>query len=112
MSNAAWKKLERRVCRALGAERSGPLGKGCSDCTDEAPFSVEVKRTTRLTLRADWIAQARSHSLKERKPWLLVQSTHGSPRPLVTLDFWVFAEIAQKAGLIGEVSIGEDEEAA
>jgi hypothetical protein len=40
----AWKDLERRVCRALGGERTGPGGG--SDCV-YTEFSVEVKRSKR-----------------------------------------------------------------
>ena len=46
MSDAAWKDLERRVCRALGGVRRGPLGRGSSDCVGSVPFAVEVKRSS------------------------------------------------------------------
>jgi hypothetical protein len=107
---AAWKDLERRVCRALGAERSGPLGKGCSDCTDEAPFSVEVKRSTRIgpPVLSKWITQARLHSKKEKKPWLVVVAGHHDARPIVALDFWEFVALAQDAGRIPTPLLVED----
>lgn len=95
----AWKDLERRVARALGGERSGPLGRHGSDATG-TPFAVECKRTTRYQLRQAWIAQARRQAKQEGRPWLLVVSEHNDRRPVVVLDFWAFAEIAQKAGLI------------
>lgn len=96
---SAWKDLERRVARALGGERSGPLGRHGSDATGTS-FAVECKRTTRYGLRRSWIEQARRQSKDEGRPWLLVVSEHADKRPIVVLDFWTFAEIAQSAGLI------------
>lgn len=93
----AWKDLERRVARALGGERNGP--RPGSDVVG-TPFSVEVKRTTRYCLRSTWIAQARRQGKAEGKPWLLVIGQHNDRRPLVVMDFWVAAEMAQRAGLI------------
>lgn len=107
---SAWKDLERRVARALGGERSGPLGRYGSDVRG-APFSVECKRTTRYGLRHSWIEQARRQSRDEGKPWLLVVSEHNDRRPIVVLDFWVFAEIAQQAGLIPSPVAVEDDAA-
>ena len=102
---SAWKDLERRVCRALGGERRGPTGVTCSDCSADVPFAVEVKRSQRGVPEGRWIDQARAHGKAEAKPWLLVVSRPGSPRPVAVLDFWLFAELAQKAGLIGELAI-------
>lgn len=98
----AWKDLERRVCVALGGGRSGPLGKGCSDCTDAVPFSVEVKRSQRPgpPVLAKWIAQARSHSASEDKPWIVVVAGHRDQNPIVTLEFGVFVELARAAGVV------------
>lgn len=96
---SAWKDLERRVARALGGERSGPLGRHSSDARGTR-FAVECKRTTRYQLRSAWVEQARRQAKAEGAPWLLVISEHGDRRPIVVLDFWCFAEIAQQAGLI------------
>lgn len=101
----AWKDLERRVCRALGAERAGPRGRHGSDDDGTAPFSVECKRTTRYSLRRAWVEQARRQSRQDGRPWLLVIAEHNDRRPLAVVDFWVLAELAQKAGLIGEVHV-------
>lgn len=97
----AWKDLERRVCRALGGERSGPLGKGTSDCVGVA-FSVEVKRSSRVgpPVLAKWILQAREHARKEKRPWLVVVASPGAKRPIVALDFLEFLVLAEKAGAI------------
>ncbi len=109
MSGAAWKDLERRVCRALGAERRPSIGaKGWARGSDDdgsAPFAVEVKRTTRLSLRAAWVTQARRNAKAAGKPWLLVIGTHGSPRPVAVLDFYALVQLAQEAGRLGEVPI-------
>jgi hypothetical protein len=45
------------------------------------------------------------------RPWLLVMSEHGSPRPIAILDFWVLADLAQRAGLIGEIDVSPTERA-
>lgn len=107
---SAWKDLERRVARALGGERSGPLGRYGSDVRG-APFAVECKRTTRYSLRRSWIEQARRQSRDEGKPWLLVVSEHNDRRPIVILDFWTFAELAQEAGRIAAPLVVEDDAA-
>jgi hypothetical protein len=108
---SAWKDLERRVARALGGERAGPLGRYGSDAQG-TPFAVECKRTTRYSLRRSWIEQARRQSKAEQRPWLLVVSEHNDRRPIVVMDFWVFAQIAQEAGLIPTPLVVDAEDAA
>lgn len=98
----AWKDLERRVCRALGAERRpsvGPAGwaQG-SDDDGAAVFSVEVKRTTRYQLRRAWIEQARRHGRDSDRPWLLVIAEHADRNPIAVLDFWTLVRLAHEAG--------------
>lgn len=95
----AWKDHERRVARALGGERSGPLGRHQSDAVG-TPFAVECKRTTRYSLRRAWIEQARRQSKDEGKPWLLVVAEHGDRVPIVVLDFRHFVELAIAAGVV------------
>jgi len=97
---SAWKDLERRVCRALGAERAGPRGRHGSDDDGRAPFSVECKRTTRYSLRRSWIEQARRQGKSDGRPWLLVIAEHNDKRPIAVVDFWVLAEMAQLAGML------------
>jgi hypothetical protein len=82
----AWKDHERRVARALGGERSGPLGRHNSDAIG-TPFAVECKRTTRYSLRRSWIEQARRQSKDEGLPWLLVIAEHNDRAPIAVLDF-------------------------
>lgn len=103
----AWKALELRICRALGGQRSGPLGRGASDCTDAVPFAVEIKRSARVgpPVLSKWVVQARDHSRREGKPWLVVVAGHNDRRPIVALDFWVFAQLAQRAGLIETLNV-------
>src|SRR5262245_13736050 len=92
MSEATWKSLEKRICRALGGERRGPTGRQKSDCTDVVPFAVQVKRSRRLgpPVLAKWIQQAREDARKEKKPWLVVVSGHNDRKPIVAMDFWTF----------------------
>jgi hypothetical protein len=87
----AWKDLERRVCRALGGQRSGPTGRRFSDCID-VPLSVEVKRSSRHgpPVLAKWIQQARTQGLNEGHPWLLVVAGHYDRKPVAVCDFTLF----------------------
>lgn len=102
---SAWKDLERRVSRALGAERAGPRGRHGADDDGSAPFSVECKRTTRYSLRRAWIEQARRQAKADGRPWLLVVSEHHDSRPLAVIDFWTLVELAQRAGIIEEIEV-------
>lgn len=99
--SAAWKDLERRVCRALGGHRAGPTGTATSDCAN-VPFAVEIKRSVRPgpPVLAKWIVQARAAAKRERLPWLVVVAGHNDRRPIVALDFWEFVELAQQAGVL------------
>ena len=98
----AWKDLERRVCRALGADRRPSMGAGGyargSDDDGSAPFSVECKRTQRYGLRRSWIEQARRNGRADGRPWLLVIAEHGDRRPIAVVDFWAFAQLVEEAG--------------
>ena len=100
MSSAAWKDLERRVCKALGGRRGGPTGM-TSDCVN-TPFAVECKRSIRPgpPVLSKWILQAKAQSKREHKPWLVVVAGHNDRHPIVCLDFWAFAQLAQEAGRI------------
>jgi hypothetical protein len=113
MSNA-WKGLERRVCRALGGQRAGPMGRHHSDCTSDVPFAVEVKRSQRLgpPVLAKWIQQARRQSKQEHKPWLVVVAGHNDAHPIVAMEFDTFVEIARTAGWISLVPPAETDEVA
>jgi len=99
--STAWKDLERRVCHALGGRRAGPIGAAVSDCVN-VPFAVEIKRSSRPgpPVLSKWILQAKTQSKRERKPWLVVVAGHNDRRPIVCLDFWAFAQLAQEAGRI------------
>ena len=94
MPEPAWKQHERRIARALGGERSGPLGRHGSDVTGAA-FAVECKRTVRYQLRRPWIEQARRQSKAEGLPWLLVIAEHRDRSPIVVLDFKDFLAILE-----------------
>jgi hypothetical protein len=110
MSSTAWKDLERRVCRALGANRrtsvdgQGGWAQG-SDDDGTCAFAVETKRTTRYQLRTAWVDQARRNARKDGRPWLLVIAEHGDRRPVAVMDFWQFVDLAQQAGLVGEFEV-------
>jgi hypothetical protein len=97
----AWKELELRVCRALGGQRSGPLGKLASDCNG-VPFAVEIKRSSRPgpPVLSKWILQARNHAIREKRPWIVVVAGHNDRKPIVVLEFWEFVELVHEAGRI------------
>jgi len=99
--SAAWKALERRICMALGGRRAGPMGAAVSDCVN-VPFAVEIKRSSRPgpPVLSMWIEQARAQGKRENRPWLVVVAGHNDRRPVVAMDFWEFAQIAQRAGMI------------
>jgi hypothetical protein len=113
MSSSAWKDLERRVCRALGAQRRPSIGPGGyargTDDDGTAPFAVEVKRTKRLQLRAAWVDQARKNAKADGRPWLLVIGLHFGSRPVAVLDFYELVRLCQDAGRLDEVAIQASE---
>lgn len=88
----AWKDLERRICRALGGERRGPTGNTLSDCTDDVPYAVQVKRSRRPgpPVLAKWILQAREQGRREKKSWMVVTAGHNDRKPIITMDFWAY----------------------
>lgn len=105
VASSAWKDFERRVCRALGAERRGsePYTSG-SDDDGTAPFAVECKRTSRYQLRAAWIAQARRQGRASGRPWVLVIAQHNDKRPVAVLDFLAFVQLCDEAGRINRAA--------
>ena len=106
--SAAWKDLERRICRALRSNRRPSVGRrGWAVGTDDdgtCAFAVEVKRTTRLSLRSAWIEQARRNAREDGRPWLLVIAEHHSRRPVAVLDFYELVQLAHDAGRLEEGS--------
>src|SRR5262249_13256437 len=98
----AWKDLERRVCRALGGQRAGLVGREHSDCTADVPFAVECKRSIRRgpPILATWVQQAREQSKKEGRPWLLVVPGHHDRHPIVAMEFELFVSMAHDAGYL------------
>lgn len=92
MSNT-WKRLELRVCRALGYERRGPTGRDCSDCEPACPWAVEVKRSKQGAILSKWLEQAKRQGKDEGKPWLLVVGGHNDRHPTVTMEWREFVEL-------------------
>jgi hypothetical protein len=110
MSSVAWKDLERRICRALGAQRRpsidgiGGWARG-SDDNGDAPFAVEVKRSKRKVPEGRWIEQARRNGKADGRPWLLVVAGHNDRRPIAVLDFYELVLLAQQAGRLPEIEV-------
>lgn len=43
MPDATWKAVERSICRALGGQRTGPVGDEGPDCVGTYPYAVQIK---------------------------------------------------------------------
>jgi hypothetical protein len=105
VSSAAWKETERRICRMFGAERRPSVGEHGwargSDDDGTAPVCLEVKRTTRYSLRRSWIEQARRNAKRDGRPWLLAIAEHADRAPIAVCDArWL-------AGLLRELELGQ-----
>jgi hypothetical protein len=108
---SAWKVFEDSCAKALGGRRVlGNRGAGVPDSDDDVSFALECKLGyARFSLRDKWIEQARRNAQATGKPWAIVQRPKYTRRAVVTLDFFSFVELAQRAGLIGTVEVGEEE---
>jgi hypothetical protein len=83
---------ERRIAVLFGTTRRGPTGVNASDLADDCPYSVECKNVSLAGIQGRWIDQAREHSAREGKPWVLVVCRKGSRRP----TFAHFLELIHK----------------
>lgn len=101
----AYKAFEDSVCVLFGGRRVlGNRGGGC-DSDENVPFSVECKLGYgRFAMREKWLEQARRNE-QPGKPWIIVQRPKYARRAVVSLDLLTFAEICQRAGMIGEVEV-------
>lgn len=99
MPEQAWRRFERRVAEALGGRRGPALtGKATSDVLD-VPYVVECKRTTRYSLRREWLDQARKEAKRRDVPWMLVISEHNDENPVAVVDFkWLADALAVSRG--------------
>lgn len=108
MTSAAWKDLERRVCRMFGGERAPSVGRHGwargSDDDGSTPFAFECKRTTRYSLRRTWIEQARRGAAGGGRPWALVIAEHGDRNPIAVVDLRTLKRLAAEAGWIESAS--------
>lgn len=98
MASTAWKDVERRRCRALGAERRGP--DPGSDDDGSAPFALECKRTTHYQLRRAWVEQAKRQGKATGRPWVLSLNEHHDREGLAVLSWPVFVQLLLAAKLI------------
>lgn len=107
MGEKAWKVFERSVCRDLGSDRRGPIGRDMSDCADDCPYSVEVKRTAEGRIASRDIDQARRHGKLEGKPWILVVGQAGSPADALAVCEWrVLRDLARRSRALEAVDRG------
>jgi hypothetical protein len=103
----AWKSFEDACAKSLGGRRIlGNRGSSVPDSDENTPLALECKLGYgKFTLREKWIEQARSNATATGKPWAIVQRPKYARRAVVTLDFFTFVEICQRAGLVGEVVV-------
>jgi len=79
MTEPAWKRVERIVCRFLHGERSGAVGREGPDCTDDTyPFSAQVKHGQKIP---KWFVDDMKQTVKEAYdgyiPTLILHPTGG-----------------------------------
>lgn len=99
MSEAAWKQVQRRICRMWGAE-SAWRGEPGSDAKGSCPVSLEVKRSKRRVPEGRWIDQAIAQGSSEDRPWVLVVVGHGDRHPIAVVDHDWLRALAAEAGLL------------
>lgn len=97
MTDTVEKRAEREVCARLGGSRRGPAGEPCSDCVEVEEFAVEVFCRARPTFDQRKLGQAREHSKREGKPWLLVQRVRSREGFIASLDFGGLVELLEDA---------------
>lgn len=55
MPSSNWKKVELELCRELGGERTGPMGRDLPDCSGTPGIGVEIKAYKKFVfLSEDW----------------------------------------------------------
>jgi hypothetical protein len=104
MASTRWKVIELEKCRALGAERTGPMGRDLPDCDDAAHVALEVKSYKKFVfLTADW-RQAKENAAKVGKPPVLaVKERSPGRRDIVQmreLDWFLLETLADDAVVI------------
>ena len=94
MADKAWKAEERKKCRTLGGERSGPTGRDTPDCDDSVHVALEVKHYKKYVfLTKDW-EQAVENAAKVGKiPVLNVREKGRGGRDCVQLDLIDFIDM-------------------
>jgi hypothetical protein len=103
------KSFERLCATAFGGQRQPNTGKPGPDVITPT-LVVECKRVTMSGIRGEWIAQARIHSRKHGRPWILVRALRGSPSSVTVMDTRFALELLRGAGLIPETVEAELEE--
>lgn len=84
MSDKAWKVTERKKCKALGGERTGPRGFGLPDCVG-LKVALEVKHRTNFRfLKRDW-EQAVENAARVGLPPVLAIKERGRGRDCVQM---------------------------
>jgi hypothetical protein len=55
LASSNWKKVELELCRELGSERTGPMGRDLPDCVNTPGIGVEIKAYKKFVfLTEDW----------------------------------------------------------
>ena len=110
----AWKKWEDDCARQLGGRRVlGNRGSGVPDSDEDTPLALECKLGfNRYQLRDAWLEQARRNATASGKPWAIVQRPKHARRAVATVDWLFLVELCQRAGLVKEIDVRADGDAA
>jgi hypothetical protein len=103
MTDKAWKATERKKCRELGGERTGPRGFGLPDCVG-VKVALEVKRYKRFVfLTKDWEQAVENATRVGLPPVLSVKESGRGGRDMVQMRVFDMSTLAGHAGEIYEV---------
>ena len=105
MGNKTWKAVERGVCRYLGGDRQGPIGREGPDCAiPGGKLAVQIKHRENLpTWLLDMVDQTLGQANSEQFP-LLVLHPFGRPiqQSLVIVTLENARILLEKSGIINK----------
>ena len=93
------KSYERTCAELFGGQRQPNTGKPGPDVITPT-LVLECKRVDEASVRGGWIEQAREHSRKAGRPWLLVCARKGSPLSTTTMDTRLALQLLRMARMI------------
>lgn len=71
--SSRWKGVELEICRRLGGERTGPVGKDGPDCTGIEHLGVQIKHGKQIPKTIQkWMGQTIGDCPEEKLPLLIM----------------------------------------